>query len=132
LKDISNFSILLFLFIFIFSLLGMELFAFRAMFNADGDLVTDFDVYDLDESLEPPRTNFDSFGFAILSVFVVIIGEDWNVVMYNYVRNKSLAISLFFISLMVIGNFMLLSLFTALLLKNFETKEEDIEKPDKS
>jgi len=50
--------------------------------------------------------------------------------MYSYVRNKSLALSLFFIGLMVIGNFMLLSLFTALLLKNFETKDEDIEKPE--
>jgi hypothetical protein len=118
------------LFIFIFSLLGMELFAFKAMFNGDGELVTDYDIYNMVEELEAPRTNFDSIGFAILSVFVVIIGEDWNQVMYSYVRNKSLFLSLFFVGLMVIGNFMLLSLFTALLLKNFETKEEDIEKPE--
>jgi len=80
LKDISNFSILLFLFIFIFSLLGMELFAFKAMFNVDGELLTDedYDIYNLQDNLEAPRTNFDSIGFAILSVFIVIIGEDWN------------------------------------------------------
>lgn len=56
----------------------MELFAFKAMFNSDGELVTDYDIYNLVEELEAPRTNFDSIGFAILSVFVVIIGEDWN------------------------------------------------------
>ena len=37
LKDIASFSILLFLFIFIFTLLGMELFAHKVKFNRETD-----------------------------------------------------------------------------------------------
>ena len=33
LKDISNFSVLLFLFMFVYTLLGMELFAYRVAFD---------------------------------------------------------------------------------------------------
>ena len=35
LKDIRNFSVLLFLFIFVYTLLGMELFAYRLAFDDD-------------------------------------------------------------------------------------------------
>ena len=33
--DISNFSVLLFLFMFVYTLLGMELYAYRVAFNQD-------------------------------------------------------------------------------------------------
>jgi hypothetical protein len=36
-KDISNFSILLFLFMFTYALIGRELFAHRVKLNSDGD-----------------------------------------------------------------------------------------------
>ncbi len=53
LKDISNFTVLLFLFIFVFSLLGMELFAHKVMFDSDSQL-------DL-ENGDPPLSHFNSF-----------------------------------------------------------------------
>lgn len=34
-KDISNFSVLLFVFMFIYSLLGMELFAYKVKFDTE-------------------------------------------------------------------------------------------------
>lgn len=37
--DVSNFSFILLLFIFMFALLGMELFAFIAFYDTDGELV---------------------------------------------------------------------------------------------
>jgi voltage-dependent calcium channel L type alpha-1D len=110
-KDISNFSVLLALFVFIYSLLGMELFAYRVKFD-ENDVV--------DENGQSPRTNFDEFQYAIITIFIVLIGEDWNNVMYAYVRaTNSLAIA-FFMSLMILGNLVLLNLFLAILLKNFE------------
>jgi hypothetical protein len=72
LKDISNFTILLVLFMFTYSLLGMELFAYGVKYDYDG-LVTD----PLSEG-EFPRSNFNSFIFAFTTIFVVLIGEDWN------------------------------------------------------
>jgi hypothetical protein len=38
LKDIGNFSVLLFLFLFTYTLLGMEIFSYKVMFNKDGEL----------------------------------------------------------------------------------------------
>lgn len=38
LKDISNFSVLLFLFMFTYTLLGMDLFAYKVAFDDDGKL----------------------------------------------------------------------------------------------
>lgn len=73
LKDISNFSVLLFLFIFIYSLLGMELFAYRIKFNEE-DIA--------DPNGESTRTNFDEFVNSITTIFIVLIGEDWNNIMY--------------------------------------------------
>ena len=56
-----------------------------------------------------------------------MMAEDWNQVMYLYVRavglesnlNWHLAI-IYFLIVMILGNIILLALFTALLLKNFD------------
>ena len=70
-----------------------------------------------------PRENFNTIGNALVAVFVIIAAEDWNVVMYTYVRalgasdlGRNLAI-VYFIALFIIGNIIMLALFTALLLK---------------
>ena len=77
--------------------------------------------------MEPPRENFDNAVNAITSVFIVTLGEDWPGVMYNYTRvyNHSWLIMLYFIITYSIGNFMLLSLFTAVLLSRFEESNDD-------
>jgi hypothetical protein len=121
LKDIRNFSVLLFLFIFTYTLLGMELFAFKVKYNSE-NLV--------DENGEAPRANFDSFLNGITSVFIILIGEDWNNVMYAHVRSEGIAVSVFFLSLVILGNFILLNLFLAILLKNFEEDDHDREETD--
>ena len=69
----------------------------------------------------------------MVTVFLVIVSEDWNSDMALYVRAKgfesstgrSIAMAYFFI-LFIIGNTILLALFTALLLKNFEDNELEI------
>lgn len=38
LKEISAFTVVLFLFMFIYSILGMEMFAYKAKYDADGNL----------------------------------------------------------------------------------------------
>jgi hypothetical protein len=105
----------------------------------DGTLVQDVEQATKEGKLmEAPRENFDDAVHAITTVFIVTLGEDWPGVMYNYTRvyNHSWMIMLYFIITYSIGNFMLLSLFTAVLLSNFEggdddeENEEEDEKPD--
>ena len=74
-----------------------------------------------------PRTNFDTMWTSATSVFVVFIGDGWDNVMYDYVRiyNVQAGSILYFISLMLIGNLILIRLFSAILLKNFESEAEE-------
>jgi hypothetical protein len=114
LADIATFSILLFLFIVTFTLLGLELFAHRAKFNLDEDLV------DLKNG-ESPRYNFDRFINSFTTVFIVLTNDSMSSIFYNYYRAVGPVSSvLFFISLMIIGQKILLNLFIAILLENFD------------
>lgn len=112
----------------------MELFAYSVYEDINGELV--FGQENIQEAFKQgdkltwPRQNFNNIFNAMLSVFIVIVGEDWNVYMYLYVRAlghgsetwRNIAI-LYFILLFLIGNTILLALFTALLLKNQEEDE---------
>lgn len=84
LKDISNFAVLLFIFITTYSILGMELYAQKIKIDRFGDIVplSEFDP-DMHWS---PRSNFDNFHQAFTTIFIVLIGEDWQYVMYDCVR----------------------------------------------
>lgn len=77
LKDISNFSVLLFIFMFTYTLLGMELFAYSVKVDPDTDKIVNFEdtgVY--------PMHNFNTFLQSFVTIFIIVIGEDWNNVMY--------------------------------------------------
>ena len=76
-------------------------------------------------------------GTALTSIFIVIIGEDWNWSMYEWVRAygygskiSELIAVFFFLLLMIMGNIVLFSLFTAVLLKNFEGGDEEEEEEE--
>jgi hypothetical protein len=105
---------------YIAALLGIELFAYRCLFNSDEELIEDIPMeYKKGTEMAPPRENFENIFEALTTVFIIIIGEDWQVVMYNYGRSVSSQASWYFIIVFIMGNFMLLSLFTVVLLNNF-------------
>lgn len=70
-KSIISLLFLLFLFIFIFGLLGMSLFGGK--FNFDD---------------ETPDAHFNTFSPALLTVFQILTGEDWNEVMYDGIKSQ--------------------------------------------
>ena len=63
-----NVCILLLLFMFIFSILGVQLFASKDYHNIEVDA---------------NRYNFQYFHEAIMSVFIILTGENWPTIMYN-------------------------------------------------
>uniref|UniRef100_A0A8C1XXT2 Voltage-dependent N-type calcium channel subunit alpha n=1 Tax=Cyprinus carpio TaxID=7962 RepID=A0A8C1XXT2_CYPCA len=94
-KSIISLLFLLFLFIVVFALLGMQLFG--GQFNFED---------------ETPTTNFDTFPAAILTVFQVLTGEDWNAVMYHGIESqggvhRGMFCSVYFIVLTLFGNLVL-------------------------
>ena len=136
--DISNFTVLLLLFIYIFALLGMELFAFSVIIDSEGNEIFGKDnimaIYESGQEMQWPRENFNNVFSSLITVFIVIVAEDWNQVMYRYVRaldadgsgGRTTAL-LYFIVLFIVGNTVLLALFTALLLKSQDSDVESIE-----
>ncbi|XP_070508111.1 voltage-dependent calcium channel type A subunit alpha-1 isoform X7 [Chironomus tepperi] len=111
-RSIISLLFLLFLFILIFALLGMQLFGGQFNF-ADGT----------------PATNFNTFPIALLTVFQILTGEDWNEVMYFGIESqgghkKGMLYSLYFIILMLFGNYTLLNVFLAIAVDNLANAQE--------
>ena len=79
-----------------------------------------------DPNGKSPTQNFDNILEAFVSVFVCLIGEDWQFIMHDYERaDKSrLLPCIYFIFLMIVGNLFLMNLFLAILLKNFEEQKQ--------
>ena len=91
----------------------MEMFAYKAKFTKD-------DKLDLINGESPPQ-NFDSFLWAITTVFILITEDTWSPIFYNYNRAVGdLRADLYFISLNIIGPKILLNLFLGILLQNFD------------
>jgi len=74
LGTIGDYVILLMLFMYVFALLGMSIFAGKIRFDEDGKV-------DLANG-KPPRANFDTLPWAIITIFEVMMGEGWNDIMY--------------------------------------------------
>ncbi|KAM6376614.1 voltage-dependent T-type calcium channel subunit alpha-1G isoform 7-T7 [Pluvialis apricaria] len=108
--NVATFCMLLMLFIFIFSILGMHLFGCKFASERDGDTL-------------PDRKNFDSLLWAIVTVFQILTQEDWNKVLYNGMASTSSWAALYFIALMTFGNYVLFNLLVAILVEGFQTEE---------
>lgn len=101
---ISNLAVLSLLFMFVYSLIGKQFF-YGEMMDEDG-LVS--------------RYHFNTTTDSLITMFIVLTGENWNYVMSTVALahpDKQVLAILFFVSAMIIGNFMLLNLFLAILLK---------------
>jgi hypothetical protein len=101
-------AILMFLFIFIFSLLGMQMFGGKFIFQ-DGEQIV--------------RFNFDSFTSAFYTVFVLITMENWNTILIDALRspNPPYLTMAYLLIWIFIGNYIFLNLFLAILLEGFES-----------
>ncbi|KAL7300818.1 hypothetical protein TKK_0006383 [Trichogramma kaykai] len=111
-RSIISLLFLLFLFILIFALLGMQLFGGQFNFETG-----------------TPPTNFNTFPIALLTVFQILTGEDWNEVMYQGIQSqgghkKGMIYCLYFIVLVLFGNYTLLNVFLAIAVDNLANAQE--------
>nr|XP_045595060.1 voltage-dependent T-type calcium channel subunit alpha-1I-like [Procambarus clarkii] len=110
--NVAIFFSLLILFIFIFSILGMNLFGCK------------FCKMNPDNSTSCDRKNFDSLLWASITVFQILTQEDWNVVLFNGMEKTSHWASLYFVALMTFGNYVLFNLLVAILVEGFSAEDE--------
>ncbi|CAH2234985.1 jg18984 [Pararge aegeria aegeria] len=111
--NVAVFFSLLVLFIFIFSILGMNIFGCKFCKNdEEGDLECD-------------RKNFDTLLWAFVTVFQVLTQEDWNVVLFNGMEKTSHWAALYFVALMTFGNYVLFNLLVAILVEGFSSERNE-------
>ncbi|XP_052780217.1 muscle calcium channel subunit alpha-1-like isoform X4 [Mya arenaria] len=128
-RSIASLLLLLFLFIVIFALLGMQLFGGKFNFPS-----------------AKPRSNFDTFYQSLLTVFQILTGEDWNAAMYDGIKAfggvsdiTCIFATLYFVILFIVGNYILLNVFLAIAVDNLadaqsltEIEEEKAEERERT
>ncbi|XP_061919923.1 voltage-dependent L-type calcium channel subunit alpha-1D-like isoform X1 [Entelurus aequoreus] len=119
-KSIASLLLLLFLFLIIFALLGMQLFGGK--FNFD--------------ETQTKRSTFDAFPQALLTCFQILTGEDWNVVMYDGIMAyggpvfPGMIVCIYFVILFICGNYILLNVFLAIAVDNLAGGDGDDKKKE--
>jgi hypothetical protein len=110
LEQFAYIAMLMFLFVFIFTLLGTQIFGGNFKFPKDGDII---------------RYNFDTFETAFYTSFMILTVENWNeILMYCLQSDTSPIITIiYFLAWIFIGNYIFLNLFLAVLLDGFENSE---------
>ena len=106
-EEYGIFLLLLFLFICIFCLTGMSLFA--------GQYQDDLCAGDYREG------NWDGFYSSFILIFRVLTLDDWNTIAFGGVQcsDNNWGIFVFLLIWIILGNFMLLNLFLAILIRSF-------------
>lgn len=99
-SSIANLGLLMFLLIFIYALIGMQFFSGDIPDNKNGEF----------------RYNFNSFGYSLITIFVLLTAENWNSILYQFIDKDGWGASIYFITMIIFGNIMVLNLFLAILL----------------
>jgi len=99
LNEVYIYIIIQIFFIFTFALIGMQLFA--------GDLNPDF------------RNNFDNFANSLQTVIKIIVGDNWNEIMYTVMHKTSAFSSIYFVLLIITCNFVMTSILLAVIIESF-------------
>lgn len=102
-----------------YALMGQELFAWKVKFDTDNIPIAD----PLTSKVEGiwPYVTFNTFNEALYSVFVVFANEEWmNILIDHYKATSGIQTVPFFMSLLMLGQYVLLNLFLAILLENFD------------
>ncbi|PNH02425.1 Voltage-dependent T-type calcium channel subunit alpha-1H [Tetrabaena socialis] len=111
---LRDFMLLLALFIFIFSVLGLQQFGGLWSFTAEANPGWP----------DKARSNFDTLWVSGYTVFQILTcepeGDDWMRITWNGMRGAGDSAVLYFIAWAVVGNFILLSLFLAILITTFQ------------
>lgn len=83
--------------------------------------------------------NFNNYARSMLSIFVAITLEGWVLMMYNYMDCNNVGVSvIFFVLVVIIGNFLLLNLVLAQIMESFyasqaiELEKEELAKKKKN
>eukprot|EP00927_Polykrikos_kofoidii_P054656 TRINITY_DN49043_c0_g1_i1.p1 TRINITY_DN49043_c0_g1~~TRINITY_DN49043_c0_g1_i1.p1 ORF type:complete len:1629 (-),score=309.38 TRINITY_DN49043_c0_g1_i1:117-4424(-) len=112
-------GVLLLLFMFTYALIGMALFG-----CTEDDRGTPSATWGFEQTNKYKdrmiRPNFSTFLHSMATVFILITGENWNEVMYVAAERNGYWSSLYFVGILIVGNYIILNLSLAILVDKFD------------
>jgi len=113
-KDMANFSLLFFIFIYLFTLIGVELFAYQVKLGDDGIANRKNGFY--------VDSNFNNFLEGFYCVFILLNNDGWSTIFFQHAKaiKHSYMAYIYFIMVLLLGQYLVFNLFIAILLRNFE------------
>lgn len=103
---------------YVFAVLGMKYFAGKLRFSSTG-------YVDLENGYVP-RANFDTLKEAYTVIFQVIVGEGVLEVILSTIRATGWVSVIFFIIIIITGNYLLIQLFLAIILGAFAEARDKV------
>jgi voltage-dependent calcium channel len=83
-------------------------------------------MHELGSPVETPRLMFDDIASSFLTLFVVMVGDDWTTPLFDAMDSVSVWVSpLFFIAFYMLSVHVLLNIFVAVILDNFELRDDE-------
>jgi hypothetical protein len=114
-RDTGYLNIIILLYLYIAAVLGMQLFGGVMRQGEDPN--------------NPQRSTFDSFYSSFLTVFQILTRDNWPQLMWLAMNNTTPAAALYFLGCVILGDFIILNLFLAILISSFDrvsdTEEEE-------
>ena len=107
LPSLGNVGSILLLCLYVYAVMGMNLFSDVTVDKVEGlEFISS-------------RINFSTFGYSMLTLFRTSTGESWNGIMHELEAQGHLVAIPYFVSFVVMGTFIMLNLFIAVILENF-------------
>ena len=103
-RDTGYLNLIILLYLFMAALVGKQFFG-----------------KDLNLLNPKPRATFNSMYWSLLSVFQILTRDDWVNIMWDAMRSVGKGSSIYFLTLVVCGDFLILNLFLAILIQSFDT-----------
>eukprot|EP00756_Hemistasia_phaeocysticola_P021955 Hpha_TRINITY_DN15803_c5_g1::TRINITY_DN15803_c5_g1_i1::g.189890::m.189890/K04852/CACNA1E; voltage-dependent calcium channel R type alpha-1E len=122
--SVAYLSMLLMLLLFIYAVMGMQLFGYSTSpppltyHECDYPSITECSV------AHPKRLQFNSLWRSLLTVFVIITGEGWAKIAITMMEDVGWASCFYYISLFVMGRYIILNLFVAIIIEQFQQERE--------
>jgi hypothetical protein len=125
LRTAAPLLLLLALVIFLFALLGMQLFSGSFCGLAGSAMV----AINTSSCENVPRLNYDNVGYAAITTFTVIAGDGWRDVMMNAMRARGDYVAIYFIACVLVGGLLMINLFIAVLLHATSDESSSLSTP---
>jgi len=108
------FGMLFLIFVYLFVSIGKELFAYQVKIG-EGGLPNNAAGYYAD-------SNFNNFLEGFLACFIVMVNDGWSTIFFTHAKAADYPIKayIYFILLLLLGQFFVFNLFVAILLRHFE------------